>query len=67
MLTAYKHVNRPSDYRQTARVINCNAHQPTEPPMTKSKTIEAAMLEIARRDGAEMNGQDKLVMRTQIA
>jgi hypothetical protein len=58
---------RPSDYQQTASVINCNAHQPTEPHMTKSKTIEAAMLELARREGIEMNGQDKLVMRTQIA
>ncbi|HHA1934670.1 TPA: hypothetical protein ACOEP6_003133 [Enterobacter ludwigii] len=35
--------------------------------MTKSKTIEAAMLQIARKEGIELNGQDKLVMRTQIA
>lgn len=35
--------------------------------MLTNNTIEAVILEIARKEGIELNGQDKLVLRTKIA
>lgn len=35
--------------------------------MLKSATIEAVILEMARKEGIEMNGQDRLLIRTRVA
>lgn len=35
--------------------------------MLKNATIEAVILEMARKEGIEMNGQDRLLIRTRVA
>ena len=35
--------------------------------MLKNATIEAVILEVARKEGIEMNGQDRLLLRTRVA
>lgn len=35
--------------------------------MSNMKSLEAAALDIARKEGIELNGQDKLVIRTHLA
>ncbi|EOF4704552.1 TPA: hypothetical protein ACNV3W_003625 [Raoultella ornithinolytica] len=35
--------------------------------MLKNATIEAVILEMARKEGIEMNGQDRVLVRTRVA